>query len=83
MKNNTISAFSALAYTKRDPDLGKEIEKITEHYGISKAQLIRELVYQFGYKIDKEAMEDRILRNEIKRSSRIQMLIKRGLLKAA
>ena len=85
MKNKTIRAdgFNLAAYTKRDPDLGKEIEKITDHYGISKAQLIRELVYQFGYKIDTTVLENRILRQHIKHNSHIQMLIERGLLKAA
>ena len=83
MKNNTISAFSALAYTNRDPNLKKELEKIAEHYGIKKAQVIRELIYQFGYKIDKEVMKDRTLRREIKNNSHIQMMIERGLLKVA
>ena len=38
MKNNTISAFSALAYTNRDPDLKKELEKIAGYYSMSKAK---------------------------------------------
>ena len=83
MKKNTMSTFSALAYTRRDPDLGKELKKIAEYYDIKKAQVIRELVYQFGYKIDKEVMKDRALRREIKNDSHIQMMIERGLLKVA
>ena len=78
-----MSTFSALAYTRRDPDLGKELKKIAEYYDIKKAQVIRELVYQFGYKIDKEVMKDRALRREIKNDSHIQMMIERGLLKVA
>ena len=83
MKKNTMDTFSALAYTNRDPDLKKELEKVAEHYGIKKAQVIRELVYQFGYEIDKEVMKDRALRREIKNDSHIQMMIERGLLKVA
>ena len=83
MKNNTISAFSALAYTNRDPDLKKELEKIAEYYSMSKAKVIRELIYQFGFKLDKEGMKDRTLRREIQNDSHIQMMIERGLLKVA
>ena len=83
MKKNTMDTFSALAYIRRDPDLGKELKKIAEYYDIKKAQVIRELVYQFGYEIDKEVMKDRALRREIKNDSHIQMMIERGLLKAA
>ena len=83
MKKNTMDTFSALAYIRRDPDLGKELKKIAEYYDIKKAQVIRELVYQFGYEIDKEVMKDRALRREIKNDSHIQMMIERGLLKVA
>ena len=83
MKKNTISTFSALAYTNRDPNLKKELEKLAEYYSMSKAKVIRELIYQFGYKIDKEVMKDRTLRREIRNDSHIQMMIERGLLKVA
>ena len=83
MKNNTVSAFSALAYTNRDPDLKKELEKIAEYYSMSKAKIIRELIYQFGFKLDKEVMKDHDLRRKIKNDPHIQMMIERGLLKVA
>ena len=83
MKKNTISTFSALAYTNRDPDLKKELEKIAEHYGMSKAKVIRELIYQFGFKLDTEVTKDHDLRRKIKNDPHIQMMIERGLLKVA
>ena len=83
MKTNTLSAFSAMAYTNRDHDLKKELEKIAEYYSMSKAKVIRELFYQFGFKLDKEVTKDHDLRRKIKNDPRIQMMIERGLLKVA
>ena len=83
MKKNTISTFSALAYTNRDPNLKKELEKLAEYYSMSKAKVIRELIYQCGFKLDKEVTKDHDLRRKIKNDPHIQMMIERGLLKVA
>ena len=83
MKKNRASSFSALAYTKRDKDIAEELENLSNHYGVSKVQVLRELVYQFGYKINIDDMKNRILRKKIQKDPEIQMMIERGLLKVA